>query len=135
MAKQIDTAALMFELGRLMKSRLSVFGLPTMQQLEALRFVAEREQPTMRELASYLMVKAPTATSLAADLVKARLVARGSSGDRRLVRLKLTQGGKKALELSTIKRRKVITDLLETLSNKDKEEFKRILSTIVSNNR
>ena len=132
------TFSLMSEFGRLMKSRMrqpDAPDCPSMPQVEVLQFVSERKSPTMRDLALYLKVKAPSATSLAGELVRAKLLSRVSgTADRRQVRLAITPKGAASLAKATARRKKVIGSLLSPLGERDRAEFNRILQTILSNN-
>ena len=63
---------------------------------ETLRFIAENDAPTMREIAKYLRVTAPSATSLIRKLFSLGWIERKQSGsDKRVVRISLTAKGKK----------------------------------------
>lgn len=68
-------------------------------RLEALRFIGERKNPTMHEVARYVRVKAPSATSLIGHLISRGLVARHKEkGDKRVVRVLLTKKGERVLK-------------------------------------
>lgn len=135
--KQKDaTFALMFEFKRLILSRMRNYPCPSLPQLEVLHFVAENSTPTMRELAAHLKITAPSATALADELVRAKLIARTKSAeDRRRVTLSLTAQGKRELRASMARREKIINQVLSPLSSKDRDEFNRLLQVIVSTNR
>ncbi|HVM73492.1 MAG TPA: MarR family transcriptional regulator [Candidatus Paceibacterota bacterium] len=67
-------------------------------RFETLRFIAEMKEPTMQDVAGYLRIKAPSATSLVAHLAKSGFISRKSQvGDKRIVRITLTARGKKEL--------------------------------------
>lgn len=69
-----------------------------MLQLEALRFI-EAERPTMKKIAEYLHIKAPSATSLVNNLVKNSYVKREEDrSDRRVVLMKITNAGRTYLK-------------------------------------
>lgn len=67
-------------------------------RLQTMRFIDSSRAPTMHDVAAYLRVKAPSATSLIAHLVSRGLITRRSGSDRREVILSLTPAGKKALK-------------------------------------
>ncbi len=127
----------MFEFGRLIRCRMQSYASPTLPQLETLQFVAEHsDRPTMRELAAYLKVKAPTATALVDELAKAKLIERLSGKtDRREVSLGLTAAGKTRLKEHLARKSKVLSEVLTPLSVRDRKEFNRLLEVIVSSNR
>lgn len=73
--------------------------LSSMLKLETLRYVAERQHPPMKEIADHLSITPPSATSLINALVDAGQLERiHDTKDRRLVRLRITQKGRKLLE-------------------------------------
>jgi DNA-binding MarR family transcriptional regulator len=136
-AKQITdgTFSLMFEFGRLIRSRMNAHPSPTLPQLEALHFIAP-ECRTMNALAAHLKVKAPSASALATELVRAGLITRSASAhDRREVTLALTRKGAAALRISIARRKKIIGEVLTPLSTRDRDAFNRILQTVVTANR
>ena len=102
-------------------------------QLITLRFI-EYKKPTMKEVADYLTITAPSATSLVSNLAKDELVKREEEkGDRRIVRIVITQKGerhlKKGMEVLSQKIRKN----LEALSQKEQEELAKILGKLANN--
>lgn len=85
---------------------------------EVLRFVSVADGPTMLDIAQHLCVKAPSATSLISTLVTAGWLERkGSSEDRRVVKIYITKAGQKRLEKyitrSTTMMHKVFSKLSE----------------------
>src|ERR1700722_15203592 len=65
---------------------------------ETLRFIAERDHPTMRQIAKHLRVTAPSATSLVRKLFSLGWIERKASGsDKRVVHVSLTARGQKEL--------------------------------------
>jgi DNA-binding MarR family transcriptional regulator len=137
MAKQASdsTFSLMFEFGRLIRSRMSAHPSPSLPQLEALHFIAP-ERRAMRSLAAHLKVKAPSATALVAELARAGLITRTPGAhDRREVMLALTAKGTRVLRISVARRAKIIHDILLPLPARDRKAFDRILRTIICSNR
>ena len=135
--RSTDTAfSLFIGLGRLIKSRMHAHACPTLPQLETLDFIARTPHaPTMRELAGHLRIKAPSATVLVDELVRARLVVRAHGTlDKRAVGLALTAHGRRMLKQSTARREKVIGQLLKPLSARDRAALNRILARIIATN-
>lgn len=66
-------------------------------RFQTMRYIEDSNGPTMREVASYLRIKAPSATSLIAHLVGRGFVRRVAGKDKRVTRLRLTPRGKKLL--------------------------------------
>jgi len=127
------TFSLMFEMGRIMRSRME--GEPvrvSMPQFETLRFIALTQSPTMREVARQLKVKAPSATALVSELERAKYVRRiADPQDRRQVRLEVTTRGREILEEGIKRRVRVFKSVLSPLSSKDRADLNRILKKII----
>ena len=68
----------------------------SMVRLEALRFVSENKNPTMRELADYLSITPPSTTTLIGPLIRDKMLKRVEDKvDRRKTRLFITVRGEK----------------------------------------
>ena len=103
----------------------------SMLQLETLRYVDEKENPSMREIADYLCITAPSATSLIDTLVKSkRLLRIHGKADRRLVRLAITPKGKEALVIGFKKITKRMQTILSNLDEKEKADLIMILGKL-----
>ena len=100
-------------------------------QLETLRYVDEKENTSMREIADYLCITAPSATSLIDTLVKSRRLERiHDKADRRLVRLAVTPKGKEALVVGFKKITKRMQAVLGNLSEKERADLIMILEKL-----
>lgn len=100
-------------------------------QLETLRYVDEKENPSMREIADYLCITAPSATSLINTLVKSkRLLRIHDKADRRLVRLAITPKGKESLVIGFKKITKRMQAVLSNLSEKERTNLIMILEKL-----
>jgi len=100
-------------------------------QLETLRYVDEKENPSMREIADYLCVTAPSVTSLIDTLAKSKLLERiHDKADRRLVRLAVTPKGKEALVVGFKKITKRMQAVLINLSEKERVDLIMILEKL-----
>jgi DNA-binding MarR family transcriptional regulator len=132
----VTTFSLISEFGRPLKSRMREQGAPecpSMPQVEVLQAVAEHDSPTMHEIALLLKVKAPSATALVGELVRAGLLMRESdASDRRQVRLAMTRKGVAALEAAVARRKKVISSVLSPLEARDRAQFNRLLQKILN---
>ncbi len=98
-----------------------------------LRFIRDADGPTMREIAGFLRIQAPTATAVASGLIRAGLARRASgTADRRIVRLRLTPSGRR--ELSRLERHvsESLLAILDGLDREDRGQLRRILEKIVS---
>lgn len=118
-----------------MRRRMGEYVALSLAQVEALHYISERGMPLMRDLAGHLRIKAPSATALAAELVRAGLVKRtAGTGDRRQVSLALTAKGAQTLKETVARKREVIAEVLSPLSAGDRREFDRILERIIKAN-
>jgi DNA-binding MarR family transcriptional regulator len=102
-------------------------------QLITLRYIKE-EKPLMKDIADFLTITPPSATSFVETLCQAGLAARlEDPADRRAVRIAITKKGEEiltaGLEVMTRKMRKV----LEKLSQSEQESLVKILQKIISN--
>jgi DNA-binding MarR family transcriptional regulator len=100
----------------------------TWLRFETLRFIGESKDPTMQDLAHYLRVKAPSATSLVAHLAKTGLIARkGEKEDKRIVRISLTAVGKKEIKNYTARCAKTMQKVFSKLNDREVDELVTIL--------
>ena len=100
-------------------------------QLETLRYVAEKNNPSMKNIADYLCITPPSATSLINRLVKVKQIERTKDKcDRRLVRLVITPKGKKALGSGLKKIVKQMRKVLSCLSKKERVDLIAILQRL-----
>jgi DNA-binding MarR family transcriptional regulator len=67
-------------------------------RLQTMQYIDRNGSVTMHDIATYLRIKAPSATSLIAHLVARDMIAREIGRDRRVVRLSLTPLGKKTVK-------------------------------------
>ncbi len=102
-------------------------------QMHALMIIQEHEGLTMTELAKFLRVTSPSATSFVNRMVRMKWVKRLADGkNRKLVRLKLSEAGIKTIAEKMKEHTKVMHDLFSLLSSADQKTFARILTTLRS---
>lgn len=100
-------------------------------RIETLRYIEEKGSPTMNELAQYLHITAPSATSLVNTLVRAKQVIRkASTTDKRVVRMELTTEGKSLLRAATLKSEKNFKEVFSHLSEKEIVSFMHVLEKL-----
>ena len=134
--KDIDQLiALMFSMGRLMRKRFNESGglaaTPSLLQMEMLRFVDEKKNPPMKQVADFLSISAPSATSLVEDMVGRGYLDRlADEKDRRMIRLSISRKGKAALSTHVRKKMAHIRKTLGKLSVEDRAQLARILSKL-----
>ena len=124
----------MFGMFRHMRSEMSFtnnFIHLSILQIQALMFISHNEHVSMSDLADYFRIELPSATSLVNKLCEQKLVNRYEDlKDRRLVRIGLTEDGKKLTEEAMCHRRKKVEKMLSYLSEKEKTELMSILKTL-----
>jgi len=126
---------LMIAFGRLLRVEMAKHLAPlSLLHLQTLQFVAEAGNPTMREVAAYLKISAPSATEIITALVKEKCLTRVSDPeDRRKVRLVVSAAGKSALKRAEVRKAKAFAAVIEPLSVRERDTFITILSTITRN--
>ncbi len=137
MPNKIDhLISLMFNTRRLIKEKAveeSKNSPLSMIHLESLRFITEKKNPTMKELADYLGVTAPTATSLINILIKNKYVKRVSDkNDRRITRLSITAAGRKNVEINGQKICEKMKMVFDHLTQEEINQLTKILEKIYS---
>ncbi len=99
--------------------------------LQTMDFIARNGTPTMQEVASYLRIKAPSATSLVSNLVSQGAVARTIGADRRQVVLSITSVGKKMLKSYGAESQKMMRSAFSTLDKKEVGSLCSILKKLI----
>lgn len=100
-------------------------------RLETLRYVAERDNPSMKKIADYLCVTPPSATSLIESLVKkGQLTRMFDKKDRRIVRLAITPKGTKTIEKGFSMLAKQMKQILDKLDDKEIDDLSSILEKL-----
>jgi MarR family transcriptional regulator, organic hydroperoxide resistance regulator len=132
-----ELVGMLFKIFRLMKEEMSYTNNLThlsLLQIQTLIFLHKNKKTSMSGIAEYFGIELPSATSLITKLCDQKLVQRSDDpGDRRLVRITLTDEGKTLLEQAIHERKKKIEKILSYLSPKEKSELLTILQTL--NNR
>jgi DNA-binding MarR family transcriptional regulator len=104
----------------------------TIPQLEALRFVIEQKNPTMKDIASHLDVTAPSATAMIEQLSEKKLITRGfDSADRRTIHVFPTSKASKLFSLFAQIKARVFGEILSDLSSQDQKTLISILSKLI----
>ncbi len=99
--------------------------------LKALRFIGEKEKPTMKEIADSLGITPPSATSLIEPFVQNGWLKRVyDETDRRIVRLALTAKGQETLDEASKMMVKKLEDLLANLNEQQMVNLREILETL-----
>jgi len=100
-------------------------------RLEVLRYVSEKKNPSMKEVADYFCVAPPSATSLVNPLIKSQMLKRiGDKSDRRAIRLIITLKGMKKLKDGFGKIQNRMRKILIKLNKKEQENLIKILKKL-----
>ena len=132
---QDELLPLMIAFGRLLRVEMAKHLAPlSLLHLQTLQFVAEAGNPTMREVAAYLKISAPSATEIITALVKEKCLTRVSDPeDRRKVRLTVSAAGKSALKRAEVRKAKAFAAVIAPLSARERDTFITILTTVTRN--
>ncbi len=104
----------------------------TISQLDIMRFIVDKKNPTMKDIASHLSITAPSATSMVENLYDKKLVNRKSDPkDRRGVRISPTQKTMKLFSLFKDIKAGVAGELFAPLTSEDKKQLAIILKKII----
>ena len=126
-----ELTSLFFTTRQIIKAQLPKSGNSdpnTWLRFETLRFIAEAGNPTMQDVAQYLRVKAPSATSLIGHLAKAGLIERkGERNDKRIVRISLTARGRREVKNYTVRCQSAMRKAFSKLDEGELEGLATIL--------
>ena len=125
--------SLLFATRRLVRQRTAVHGAAnpyTWLQMESLGFIEEHDGPAMQEIAAYLHITAPSASSLVNKLVKSGFVRRKAGADKRAVRLYASAKGKGELLRGRKAAAGALQGVFSVLPSRDMKELIRVLSRV-----
>ena len=129
-----ELASLFFTTRQIIKQQLPANGKadPNMWlRLETLRFIAGAKEPTMHDVARYLRIKAPSATSLIAHLARLGFITRkGEDADKRVVRISLTAQGKSEVAAYLTRSTNMMHKAFSKLDNREIDELLKILGRL-----
>lgn len=131
-----DLISLVFEISRMVKDELSLadIGQLSILQIHTLKYLSHHQSATMSEIADFLRIEMPSATSLINKLVRQKLAVRQSDeSDRRRVRIVLTAEGTHLLQEALEARNKKLEQLFGYLSPEEKQTLVNILKTVKKN--
>jgi len=93
-----------------------------------LRYIEEHGNPTMKEIADHFLISAPSVTSMVEMLIKSDHLMRVTDpNDRRVVRVSMTENGKKEFERILENVKSKIGEVLNNLAKDDLEKLNNIL--------
>lgn len=124
-------STLFFTVRQIIRGKLPAGSDPHMWfRLEVLRHIDCHEGLTMRDIARFLRITAPSATSLVEHLLDLGLVVRKRGTDKREVRVSLSKKGHDAVTAYHRHSERVMRAVFSKLSKKDVEDLSRILETL-----
>lgn len=107
-------------------------GVPFLH-LITLRYIFEKS-PSMKEVADFLSITPPSATSLVDTLIKSGLVERREDeNDRRAVKITITKTGEEYFKRGTVMMKKKMIEGLEKLDKKEQKDLAAILQKLINN--
>jgi len=99
-------------------------------QVVSLRYIKEKK-PLMKEVADFLAITPPSATSIIKTLSEVKLIDRlAEKRDRRIVRIIITKKGEKILEKWQKKIAISIRERLEKLNKKEQDSLVQLLTKL-----
>jgi DNA-binding MarR family transcriptional regulator len=122
--------SLIFSLGRLVREHTDEEKAesPSFIQLEMMKRIDDTQGLTMKDMAQFLCIKAPSVTYLMEDLVEKKYTKRTHDAkDRRVVKIVLTPKGKKTLGMLYPHRAGSLRKVLDQLAVTDRKTFLNIL--------
>jgi len=100
-------------------------------QFLILNYLLRKKEASMKELTALINLTGAATTGIVDRLVSSRYVARCfDSGDRRVIKVRLTAKGKGLILKVYEERKKVIMRLFQRVSESDRSEYLRILTRI-----
>lgn len=109
-------------------------GKITLQQFLVLNTLALSADSKMKDLAAAMHVTTAAMTGLVERLVRERYASRAAEpGDRRVVKIQLTQKGSQLVKKINQQRKHMFTEIFGKISESDRQEYLRILRQIKEN--
>ena len=103
-------------------------------QIDTLAYIAEKENPSMKEIADYLKITPPSATAIIETLQKKGLITRVSGEkDRRTIRVALTPKAWKFFKSIHKRKFAIFTKMLSKLNETEKKQFIKIITILIKN--
>jgi DNA-binding MarR family transcriptional regulator len=104
----------------------------TLLQIETLIFILKNQRPTMKDIATYLNISAPSATALVEHLSNKKLIKRKmDSKDRRTVHIFLTPKCQKLFLTFKEIKNQMFKEMLGNLNENDKKQLAVILKKLI----
>ncbi|MBT5338716.1 MarR family transcriptional regulator [Candidatus Falkowbacteria bacterium] len=103
-------------------------------QAETLSFILKNPKTLSKDVAEFLAITSPSATTLIDKLEKQGLVKRThSKSDRRKINLQVTPDGETFIKQTVIKMKKIAQEMFKVLDEQDKKNLVNIYQKILNN--
>jgi len=122
--------SLVFSLHRLLQDKMRREGknFSSFLQFKTLQYIEQQGKPGMKDIADFLSITPPSATSLIENLANAGKIERvADPNDRRIVRLKITPAGKQTIQETMIMMNERMKTLLSRLNDEEVSQLTAIL--------
>jgi DNA-binding MarR family transcriptional regulator len=131
-----NLASVMLTAMRLMRECVSGHGKTdpfSMAEFKVLALAANKEKPTMKDIAESLYITSPSATPIIDRLVETKKLRRiYDENDRRIVRLEITKKGQEEFCECRKEIDKKMDNVLSILNKKEQAELLKILTKIIN---
>jgi len=129
-----DLISLIFDTGQILREKArekANFKDCSFLHMQTLHYIKDRTETTMKDLANYLHITPPSATSLVNPLVAKGFVKRIiDAADRRTTKLRITSAGQKLLKNNFKRVAAIMEKGVNKLSAREKNNFIAILNKI-----
>ncbi len=100
--------------------------------IDTLTYIAEKGEPSMKDIANHLKITPPSATAIVEIMQKKKLITRVSNDkDRRSIRVALTPTAWKFFKSIHEKKFTVFTKMLSKLNDAERKQFTKILNILI----
>jgi len=101
-------------------------------QIDALAYIAERGNPSMKEIANHLKITPPSATAIIETMQKKKLITRvANNKDRRTIKITLTPKALKFFKTFHEHRFTIFTKMLSRLRDTEQKQLIKILNILI----
>ncbi len=104
----------------------------SISQIEALQYIAEKKNPSMKDISSYLKITPPSVTTLIEGMIDKDLVKRVmNQSDRRTIQITLTSKAKNLFKIIHTRKTLIFKKMFSKLSENDRKQLVRIIRILI----
>ena len=119
------------KLSEIMRQEASDLKCP-ISQIDTLAFIAEKGNPSMKEIANHLKITPPSATAIIETLQKKKLITRFTNNkDRRTIKVELTSKAWTFFKSFHEHKMTIFKKMLSKLQNTEKKQLIKILNILI----